>query len=81
MQSFNTKSPIDDVSLHLFKYGPGLAYGLIIRALSHIPLYLIKDPRGFREVNFEMALDGVLSAKGAITKERFYGPRGPRDGG
>ncbi|CAF9932642.1 hypothetical protein IMSHALPRED_008950 [Imshaugia aleurites] len=70
MQSFGNRSPIGGVSLHLFRYGPSLSYAYIIRALSHIPRYLLQDPRGFREVNFDLWLDGVLCARGAVTKGR-----------
>lgn len=73
MQPFGIASPVGDVALHIVRAaggGPGLAYSYLIRALSHLPLYLLQDPRGFREINFDMSLDGVLAAKGAITKGR-----------
>ncbi len=70
MQAFGNRSPIGGVSLHVYPYGPSLAYAYIIRTLSHIPLFLLQDPRGFREVNFDLQLDEVLCAKGAITKGR-----------
>ncbi|KAL9132757.1 MAG: hypothetical protein Q9175_006066 [Cornicularia normoerica] len=70
MQAFGNRSPIGDVSLHLFRYGPSLAYAYVIRTLSHIPRYLLRDPLGFREINFDLELDEVLCARGAITKGR-----------
>ena len=70
MQSFGNRSPIGDVSLHVYQYGPSIAYAYIIRTLSHIPLYLFRDARGFREINFDLELDKVLCARGAITKGR-----------
>ena len=70
MRSFGNRSPIGDVSLHMFQNGPSLAYAYIIRTLSHIPRYLLQDPRGFREINFDLRLDEVLCARGAITKGR-----------
>lgn len=71
MQSFDSKSPVGDMSLHMFRAGPSLAYSYIIRSLSHIPLYLLHNPRGFREINFDLTLDEVLCARGAITKGRM----------
>ena len=71
MQSFDSRSPIGDVTLHLYQYGPSLAYSYIIQALTHIPLYLLQDPRGLREINFDMELDQVRCARGAITKGRM----------
>ena len=70
MQSFGNRSPIGGVFVHMYPNGPSLAYAYIIRTLSHIPLFLFQDPRGFREINFDLQLDEVLCAKGAITKGR-----------
>lgn len=70
MQSFGFRSPIGDVSIYLFQYGPSLAYAYIIRTLSHIPRYLLEDPLGFQEINFNLELDDVVCARGAITKGR-----------
>ena len=70
LQDFGDTSPIGDVSLHLFQYGPSLAYAYIIRTLSQIPRYLLEHPLGFREIHFELKFGGVLSARGAITKGR-----------
>lgn len=70
MRDFGYISPIGDVSLYLFQYGPSLAYAYITRSLSHIPRYLLEDPLGFREISFDVKLDEVLCARGAITKGR-----------
>ena len=76
IRSFDTRSPIGDVSLHMYPFGPGLTYAYIIRTLTHIPLYLLRDPLGFREVNFELVLDGAVCARGAITKGRVWERQG-----
>ena len=70
LQDFGDTSPIGDVSLHLFQYGPSIAYAYIIRTSSHIPRFLLVDPLGFREISFELKLANVLCARGAITKGR-----------
>lgn len=54
----------------MFQYGPSLEYAYVVRTLSHIPRYLLRDRGGLREVNFDLLLDGVVCARGAITKGR-----------
>lgn len=70
MQPFGNLSPVGDTSLHMFSYGPSLEYAYVIRTLAHIPRYLLGDQGGLREVNFDLLLDGVVCARGAITKGR-----------
>ena len=70
MQSFGMRSPIGGVSIYLLKDGPNLEYAYIIRTLTHIPRYLLEDPLGFQEINFNLELDDVVCARGAITKGR-----------
>lgn len=71
IQSFGIRSPIgDDVALEMFRHGPSLAYTYVIQALSYIPGSLLQDPLGFREIVFDLDLDGALCARGAITKGR-----------
>lgn len=76
MQTFGNRSPIGDVTLHIFQYGPSLEYAYIIRALTHIPRYLLQDPLGLREINFDILLDQLLCARGAITKGRAWNGKG-----
>ena len=54
----------------MFKYGPSLEYGYVIRTLSHIPRYLLRDRGELTEVNFDLVLDGGGCARGAISKGR-----------
>ena len=71
MREIGLKSPIDDVSLNVYPRGPSLAYSYIIRTLANMPAFLFQDPLGFREVNFDMELDGQSRARGAITQGRI----------
>ena len=54
-------------------YWLGLEYGYVTRTLSYISLYRFRCPRGFREVGFDLTIDGVWGAEWAVWKRRWDG--------
>lgn len=80
MEDFTAESPLSNVSIYMFKWGPGLRISNAIQVMTYLPRSMLKSPQGFREVIFNLRLDGrsvlqgTLNKKGASSKSQVGSP-------
>lgn len=68
MGDFIAESPLSTVFIYMFKWGPGLTVRYAIQVMIYLPRSMLDSPQGFREVTFNLRLDGRSVLQGTLNK-------------
>ncbi len=68
LEDFVSTSPLKDVFLYMYKWGPGVEVHRAIQLMVFLPRSMLKSPLGFREVTFNLRVNGRSVLEGTLKK-------------
>jgi len=68
MEDTESKSPLSNVVIHMFRWGPGAKVYQAIQLMIYLPRWMLDSPQGFREITFNLRVDGRTVIQGTINK-------------
>ncbi len=68
MEDTVSKSPLSSVVIHMFRWGPGAKVYQAIQLMIYLPRAMLDSPQGFREITFNLRVDGRTVIQGTINK-------------